>query len=175
MPQPQSSTIMTAEVLSEAFPRAVRSQPRAASLALSASVDLSYKSHRFSMFVSDEEVLIPARILFRSAARDLTALQQVVCQLAQCLLTRSTDGFVRQAALREILLVSQPWSVPFVIALIGEYVIEILDDICEAIASMDGEVVRQFLTKNPAFYSLTRDRVESYWTATTAVDFSAAN
>lgn len=76
-------------------------------------------------------------------------------QIALCMLTRSADGFARQAALREVLHINEPWSIPFVIALIGEYVVEIIDDVYAALPDLE--------KANPAFYKLTCDRVVSYW------------
>lgn len=84
-------------------------------------------------------------------------------QMAQCILTRSTDGFERQTALKEVLPINEPWSIPFVIALIGEYVVEIIDDIYVAVPQFNRELVATFIGENPVFYKLTSDRVMSYW------------
>jgi hypothetical protein len=40
-------------------------------------------------------------------------------------LTRSYEGHVRQRALQHLLRDVQPWMVPFIVQLCGEYVIEI--------------------------------------------------
>jgi hypothetical protein len=83
--------------------------------------------------------------------------------MAHCLFTRSTNGHERQRALGTILTLNEPWSISFVVALIGEYVIEILDDIAAALPLLDRALVGQFLQENPAFHRLTQARVVSYW------------
>ena len=52
---------------------------------------------------------------------------------------------------------------PFVIQLIGEYVIEILQDIYKRIDKLGTENYRKFLIENPDFFITTKQRVSSYW------------
>jgi hypothetical protein len=135
----------------------------AAGSIMQASVDPDYQTSRFTVLVSGEPVFVPNRIHLIATAPSGQARRGIQGQIEQCFLTRSTDGFLRQKALRQILPLNQPWSVPFVIALIGEYVIEIIDDIYQAISSMEPAVIRDFLVSNPDFYDLIKARVTSYW------------
>ena len=144
-----------------AFPSELGSQSEAAVLALNLSSDYDYG--RFSLSVLGETLLIPRRVFSRSIKPDLSGLSWQQRQIAQCIRTRSTDGFERQAALEEVLAINAPWSIPFVIALIGEYVIQIIDDVYAVVPQFDPDVVAQFIRDNPGFYQLTRDRVTSYW------------
>jgi hypothetical protein len=83
--------------------------------------------------------------------------------MVRCLRSRSNDGFERQRAVRDLLPDVQPWSAPFIVALIGEYLVEILDDIAGAFGeSVPGPIV-DFLRENPAYWFLTKQRVSSYW------------
>ncbi len=59
--------------------------------------------------------------------------------------------------------VQELWSIPFVIALVGEYVVEIIDDIYAAAPQFNRELMATFIGENPTFYKLTCDRVVSYW------------
>lgn len=147
--------------LSAAFPNELRSQSEAAlsALRLSSEYDYGY----FLVTVLGETLLMPSRALSPSGKPNLSGLSLQERQMAQCMLTRSTDGFERQAALREVLPINEPWSIPFVIALVGEYVIEIIDDIHAAVPGFEREVVATFIGENPQFYELTRARVASYW------------
>jgi hypothetical protein len=52
---------------------------------------------------------------------------------------------------------------PFIIQLVGEYVIEIIRSIRDNIDRLDPNLYRAFLTRNPAFYQTTKQRVASYW------------
>ena len=55
------------------------------------------------------------------------------------------------------------WVPPFVVRLIGEYVIEILRVIRENCAGLDATLYRSFLRENPEFWAITKERVVSYW------------
>ena len=112
---------------------------------------------------------IPYRIYNAVPANDLAPDPQVSAAI-DCLYTRHNDGFVRQAALRRVLAAEHPWTVPFVLQLLGEYVIEICEDI-QLFAETElrstrpawaGEV-RWFAGENPDFIVLTRQRATSYW------------
>ena len=52
---------------------------------------------------------------------------------------------------------------PFVVRLIGEYVIEILQVINRDRSHLNPRLYRSFLEANPAFFTLARQRVVSYW------------
>lgn len=139
---------------------ALRGQSVNAVAALKLSSDYVYSE--FSVNVLGETLRIPSRVHL-SARPVFPGLSLLERQVALCLLTRSTDGFQRQAALREILHNNKPWSIPFVIALIGEYVVEIIRDIHAALPDLERDVVSAFIRANPVFYKLTCDRVMSYW------------
>lgn len=152
---------MLAKPYSAAFPREFHSQVKAAlsELKLSSSYEYGY----FTVNVLGETLFIPNRVTTPPIKPNLSGLSVEQRRVAQCILTRSMDGFERQAALREILLINEPWSIPFIIALVGEYVIEIIDDIYRAAPHFERAVVATFIRENPAYYKLTRDRVMSYW------------
>lgn len=81
--------------------------------------------------VQGETVAIPYRIHNEEpetggSERLLTETQQVILH---CLYSRHGDGRVRQRHLEKIMASSEPWVVPFVVQLAGEYVLEILDAI----------------------------------------------
>lgn len=80
-----------------------------------------------------------------------------------CLLTRSTNGYLRQAAVRNLLHSSEPWAIPYVVLLAGEYVIEIGADLKEALSELDRASYRDFVRGNPHLLSLMKARATSYW------------
>ena len=115
----------------------------------------------FDVTVRGERVAIPQRIY-------LDEQQLLNCAadrrpFADCLLTRHHDGFVRARALDRIIGLNKPWSIPFVVQLVGEYVVEILDQIDIAFDRIDLDVMADFVRENPAFIQLTTRRVVSYW------------
>ena len=89
----------------------------------------------------------------------------------QAWLTRSGDGHLREAALRHLLAAPEPWHVPFVVQLCGEYVVEIgaaVADFADTLTEQDPAIVaayREFWQNNPLFIALQQARVASYWDA----------
>jgi hypothetical protein len=90
----------------------------------------------------------------------LTELQR---EIIDCILTRHSDGFVREQNLARIIRSKNAWVPPFVIQLVGEYVIEILRVVHANLQNLDGAAYRTFLRANPAFFATTQRRVISYW------------
>ncbi len=120
--------------------------------------------------VMGELVTLPYRIynpvLSPSLWGAMSGLEQM---MVACLYTRHHDGFVRQAYLRTVLASAEPWIVPFVVQLCGEYVIEICADI-EHFASdvlpanaVLRHIYTAFLSQNATFLALTEHRATSYW------------
>ncbi|MFJ8112108.1 hypothetical protein [Streptomyces sp. NPDC096132] len=124
----------------------------------------------FEVEVQGETVAIPSRIYNDEPgvdlARPLTGTQQVILH---CLYSRHSDGRVRQRHLEQIVASREPWVVPFVVQLAGEYVLEILDVIGRGLTDLavPGSAQRrlygEFIARNPAFFARTERRVVSYW------------
>jgi hypothetical protein len=150
--------------LAEAFP--VRYRPEA----LSAGVDVARRlaapicANRFSVQVDGQIVLIPVRLYFASHRLALLENDEAWC-FACALQTRSSDGFERQRAARDLLRGLQPWAAPFIVTLIGEYVVEILEDVSAAMTPDHERTLGSFIFHNKAFWEKTKRRVTSYWNA----------
>ncbi len=90
-------------------------------------------------------------------------------QLLHCLYSRHCDGVVRQRHLEKVVGSTDPMVVPFVVQLVGEYVLEILVVICDELRDLATPGTRghlaygQFIVDNPAFFARTQRRVVSYW------------
>jgi len=52
---------------------------------------------------------------------------------------------------------------PFVLKLLGEYVVEILFAIQSNVSALDASIYRRFVKENPEFMEKTRQRMISYW------------
>ncbi|MCX2863918.1 hypothetical protein OOZ63_18995 [Paucibacter sp. PLA-PC-4] len=83
--------------------------------------------------------------------------------VALCIGARHDDGFLRESCVRKLLRVREPWVLPFVLAPLGEYVIEIIELIESALPSLDASGCAEFVRANPAFMATLRRRVISYW------------
>lgn len=84
---------------------------------------------------------------------------------SHCLLTRSTDGFLRQKSARAILSLNESWSIAFVVLLLGEYVVEIVEDIYAAVPDLDASAYASFVRQNRDVMRTMRTRATSYWNA----------
>lgn len=149
-------------VLSEAFPTSIRSTALLAGQEIKQILADGQWSERFAVNVGKGQVLIPARLRF---AEEVLAIPKTESAwlVARALQTRSFDGFERQRAVNDLIPAIEEWTAPFIVALIGEYVVEILQDI-EAKLSPRGELVlATFVADNAAFWATTKQRVASYW------------
>jgi hypothetical protein len=146
--------------LALAFPAAMRS---AALAALSTFPESPNRSGTFSLWVEGEIVSIPGRIYHDPSQIDIPNLSLIQREITNALLTRHADGFVRQHSLSKILSLKYMWIPPFVVQLVGEYVVEIVADIESAISSLDPHQYGSFVRANPIFFTKTRQRAASYW------------
>lgn len=97
-----SQTRFDGDVLAEAFPSELRGLARLVGAEASRRLYLRYTPERFTVQIGEEKVLIPARLHFRSE-RSTFAKGTAAWRLARALQTRSTDGYERQRALRDML------------------------------------------------------------------------
>ncbi len=125
----------------------------------------------FTVLVDWQAVTIPYRTYHDEPVAAcwaaLTPTQQLI---AHCWYTRDSNGFVRGRHLRSVIGSSEPWVMPFVVALIGEYVLPIVRAIhTELYADRDGSprqrAYGRFTADNPGYVALTASRVASYWGA----------
>lgn len=147
------------------FPAALQSMALSITSALRVNEIASESSDGFSVLVEHERLSAPYRIYYDpSDLRSVIARSSGETQaLALCLGTRHWDGFVRQECLRQLFDAKRPWAAPFIVQLLGEYVVEIAQVIVTALR--EGYVVglAQFAIDNPSFMATTRRRVVSYW------------
>lgn len=102
-----------------------------------------------------------AEIQPRNSSQPLSSTQH---NLLSCYFSRSHDGYRREHYLRKIVGLDEVWVVPFVLQLVGEYVldiVELINEQADTLLAMDS--YRQFIKNNPEFISLLRARVSSYW------------
>jgi len=149
-----------------AFPRSLRSEVAAvvraipaARLEPTASEIGSTGKHVVPVFV-DGEARPPTALSSQRAASET---------ILACIYTRHHDGRVRERWLERVIDSGEYWTIPFVVALIGEYVLEILTEIHRAL-TVDGDFAPmyrssygKFVAENHAFLELVHQRVISYW------------
>jgi hypothetical protein len=144
-----------------AFPFAWKGLAIQAEQSLAPFVDDTYRKGSMFVQIGNSDVYIPKRLHFPGldSKSNLTDLPLG----AKALLTRSTDGFIRETALKEIVGVQQLWAPPFVTLLMGEYVIEIVERIADSMESLDRALYSNFVRENRKIMQILRQRAASYW------------
>lgn len=147
--------------IADAFPHPLKLQADGLGLVMGST---SFATHQgIEVKVSEDHLVIPYRIHHEGNEQAGKSLNEVQSIMYSCLLTRHHDGHVRQRQLERVLPVSEPWVVPFVFQLTGEYVIEILNT-CEAHFQMlDPMLYGTFIRENQRYFQATQDRMISYW------------
>jgi hypothetical protein len=146
-----------------AFPRSCKAQAEGAARTLFPFVDSNYRIRCMELTVLARHVQIPKRIHFVGLPNGELQSQSNSGYALQCLCSRSTDGHIRQAALRGIIGIDEAWVVPFVVLLAGEYVVEIIDDIVASVATLNRDSYSTFVRENRPLIRRVRSNAVSYW------------
>ena len=150
-----------AEAAVAAFPLHLHDAVTGAVRGLADHVDDSYRKRSHEVRLLGQDVFVPSRIHFaQGCLPELTGQSYIV---AQCLMSRATDGHLRQSALQAILPVEEIWSIPFIAFLIGDYVVEIVNDINSYRPILNREAWVNFVRENRPTMRLLRSRATSYW------------
>jgi hypothetical protein len=162
--------VTTGPWIYEAFPAALRADVAKVADAVPPSSFAPVGG--FTVTVDGETVIIPHRIYSDVPPCETIPEGPLVRAISECLYTRHHDGHVRQRAVRALLTgpsAAAPWAVPFVVQLVGEYVVEVIDEIAGLLTELDvggsaqHDTYGRVLAANPEFMRLTRSRVVSYW------------
>lgn len=148
----------------QAFPSCLEQEAKALDQVVGQLHQARVAMHRFiEVRVGEEELAIPYRIYHQGDEDIFVHLTETQSILYSCLLTRHHDGHVRQRHLERILSVHEPWIVPFVIQLTGEYVIQILETAETHLPTLDSALYGRFIRDNQAYFQTTQARMISYW------------
>jgi len=147
-----------------AFPSRLRSAAQKA-VASAAIGERHPPRQTFVVNVDGEALHVPYRTYYdpELLRRELSNAQATVRLILLCLGTRHYDGYLRQECLHELLKDESPWLTPYVVQLAGEYVVEIVEDVANAIGGRNSSTLQAFVLENPAYLGTLERRVTSYW------------
>jgi hypothetical protein len=95
-------------------------------------------------------------------ALDELSLQQEM--ILHCIYSRSCDGFVRQKHLKLLLLMDyDDWTIPYIVKLCDEYIIEILEMTYDILKERDTERIKRFCLENVESFCKSYARMIIYW------------
>ena len=152
----------------EAFPDGLSARVRAVLEATSLGPSTQKRSQDDigPITLNGQQLRIPARIYNPEPDWAIVrSLGDVERSIAACLFTRHHDGRVRERALTRVPVSVEPWAAPFVIQLLGEYVIELVERAASLIEGAPKAGYVAFARENPDFLRLTTQRATSYWNA----------
>ncbi len=116
-------------------------------------------------------IRIPTRVSFdeRAFAR-LASLDGLQAVIGRCLLSRHHDGFLRARVLPDLAREESSWALAYLLAPLGEPVMEIHDVVLAQLRLVPEDDVRRsalggLVAANPGWWSLQQQRVVSYWAA----------
>lgn len=112
--------------------------------------------------IGGEPLRIPYRVYFPELSPP-AALTETQRRIWSCVYSRHHDGRVRERNLGLLLDADDGWITPFVVQLLGEYVLEIVQLIDSRRDVLDRTQYRQLVIENAAFLRLTKQRAVSYW------------
>lgn len=147
-----------------AFPVINRDAAEEAIRCLKSWVDDTYRQRTMGFDVLGRSVQLPTRLHFQNLPSGDGWLSSLPPP-ALCLVSRATDGLLRQGAATAIVNIKSEWAPPFVAALLGDYVVEIADVICDAIPGFDQALYANFVRENRTAVRALRAQATSYWAA----------
>ena len=153
------------DIMLKAFPTELEEEIRAIFKLITFKTEL-YNGGTFDAYVNNEILHIPERIYYEDiAVNSEGALSQVQIHILDCFFTRHYNGYIRQRKLNDIFngRTVYSWSIPYIVRLMGEYVVEILDDINNNIEIIDEISLKEFIGNNQKFMLTTEGRIASYW------------
>lgn len=118
-----------------------------------------------SFYQQGREVSFPYRIYFEEPEdSSINQLNHGQKMILHCIYTRSSNGFVRQKHISQLLKMDyEYWCIPFIFKLCDEYVVEILKTIYDALAEKDNSAIIDFCYENEYLSNISYNRMISYW------------
>jgi len=118
------------------------------------------------IYLNKESLEIPSRIYFNEPVADkeneLTDLQK---NILNCLYLRHHNGLIRQKRLGQLLDKNDYFIISYKFHLLGEYVIEILDDLQKHITTDTVDSFAKFAVENEKYFVTVESRMANYWNA----------
>ena len=150
---------------SSAFPSDLLPEVKLVVAQLSAG-QLHPASDPFVAYINGEKISIPRRVYYQETLLlRYAALPGRPGLIASCLGTRHYNGFLREKCLAQLLLANEPWVAPYVVQLIGEYVLPIVESIERSIPQLSAQTYCAYIAENRLHYKVTQSRAASYWDA----------
>lgn len=129
------------------------------------NVSIGYSMNVVEYKLNKFVVRIPYRIYFVDV--DITKMSNLTDtqkEILYCIYTRSSNGYVREKYLSELLkLKFDYWVIPSIVKLCDEYVMEILEVIYDGLRNRNNDDIKAFCLENKTIINKSYSRMTSYW------------
>ncbi|MEP0005365.1 MAG: hypothetical protein ABJ387_13305 [Balneola sp.] len=114
--------------------------------------------------LEDNPFEMPSRIYWEEhRLLEPKSLSQTSRTILACILTRHHNGYVREKYLNQIIDSDEYWTTPYLVQLLGEYVVEILELVWDNFDSVNSSHLVDFVEENEIYWYKTKQRISSYW------------
>jgi hypothetical protein len=119
---------------------------------------------RKPIYLQQENIQIPERIYSPEPKQlFISSLTPIQFSIFCCLYTRHHNGHIRQKYAELLLSRNDLWIPPYILHLLGEYVLEIIIMLQLHTTQIISPQYKDFIDKNPDFIRFVTDRIVSYW------------
>lgn len=153
------------ECIIKAFPLYLRNDVRQICKNIIVSERFHYDDSTEWLLSSGEVITMPYRIVFEDEfVGDLGSLTSTQRIIYHCIMSRSSDGYVREKNIKELLKTDLPeWAMPYVIKICDEYVVEILQTVYDSLSRQDCRKYKEICALNFEYIKCAHTRMISYW------------
>ncbi len=114
--------------------------------------------------LNNGSIYIPARTYFEIPKKEIEEkLSFKQKTILNCLFSRYYDGYERQKRVRELLKTTEEFAGIYVLSLIGDYVVEILQEINNGLVEENISIYQNIIKMNKKYWESTKSRNISYW------------
>jgi len=118
----------------------------------------------FEISIDGNNVVMPMRIYTdEMELNNLDKLTKIQKEIVYCFYSRHYDGYIREKCLRQIIKSNSNFVSAFILQLLGEYVIEIIEVIYNNRQEINMHNLILHINENSNHYEITKQRVYSYW------------
>lgn len=124
-----------------------------------------YSVHnKIQVSVDNENFIIPYRVYFNKIStwkiQSLSDQQKI---MLACLYSRHHDWYIREEMLRKLSWSNKNFTIPYVVQLLSEYVIELFPIIDAQINENNIEEYHKYYKANQIYFKKVEKRIMSYW------------
>ena len=129
------------------------------------NVSISASENKETYLLHNNIISFPYRVyLLEPENETVEKLNDTEKTILHCLYSRSCNGYVREKHIQALLSVDFPdWSIPYIVKVCDEYVVEILQTVYENLKEKGNEAIKRFCADNWDAFCKSYNRMISYW------------